>query len=131
MAGLPISSWAIWLIVFQLALISMEAFAQDCGPLYSNGTCPEHQSVVSNASGEQCCLQKTQNSTSIVAIVVPVVVGGLALLVALPIAIYCFIKVRNKRRDEGTYNPNMQEKSSVAQTGPPGGLQRPPEERLI
>ncbi|XP_075930971.1 protein crumbs homolog 2-like [Petromyzon marinus] len=119
---------------------SCEEDIDECasGPCENGGHCIDHAGTFecichADFAGVRCevDLQKTQNSTSVVAIVVPVVVGGLALLVALPIAIYCFIKVRNKRRDEGTYNPNMQEKSSVSQTGPPGGLQRPPEERLI
>ncbi|XP_078734164.1 protein crumbs homolog 2-like isoform X3 [Lampetra fluviatilis] len=117
---------------------SCEEDIDECasGPCENGGHCIDHAGAFecicyADFAGVRCEVDKTQNSTSIVAIVVPVVVGGLALLVALPIAIYCFIKVRNKRRDEGTYNPNMQEKSSVTQTGPPGGLQRPPEERLI
>ncbi|XP_032906703.1 protein crumbs homolog 3 [Amblyraja radiata] len=70
----------------------------------------------------------TQYKTPVAAIVVPCVVGGL-LLIAIILALG-IVKLKGKRREEGTYNPSQLEQSG-ARALPQHGLKLPPEERLI
>ncbi|XP_078285414.1 protein crumbs homolog 3a [Rhinoraja longicauda] len=70
----------------------------------------------------------THSKTPIAAIVVPCVVGGL-LVIAIIVAVG-IVKLKGKRREEGTYNPSQQEQNG-AQALPQQGLKMPPEERLI
>ncbi|XP_041032866.1 protein crumbs homolog 3-like [Carcharodon carcharias] len=64
----------------------------------------------------------------IAAIVAPCVIGGVLLIVIILAVV--FIKLKGKRRDEGTYNPSQQEQIG-ARTQVSHGLKLPPEERLI
>ncbi|GCB82553.1 hypothetical protein scyTo_0022687, partial [Scyliorhinus torazame] len=64
----------------------------------------------------------------IAAIVAPCVIGGV-LLVIIILAVV-FIKLKGKRRDEGTYNPSQQEQIGT-RTQVNHTLKLPPEERLI
>ncbi|XP_048377633.1 protein crumbs homolog 3a [Stegostoma tigrinum] len=64
----------------------------------------------------------------IAAIVAPSVIGGV--LIIIIILAVLFIKLKGKRRDEGTYNPSQQEQIG-ARTQVSHGLKLPPEERLI
>uniref|UniRef100_UPI00398F8A8A protein crumbs homolog 3a n=1 Tax=Pristiophorus japonicus TaxID=55135 RepID=UPI00398F8A8A len=64
----------------------------------------------------------------IAAIVAPCVIGG-ALVIVIILAVV-FIKLKGKRREEGTYNPSRQEQVG-ARTPVNHALKLPPEERLI
>ncbi|XP_078387417.1 protein crumbs homolog 3a [Cetorhinus maximus] len=64
----------------------------------------------------------------IAAIVAPCVIGGVLLIIIILAVV--FIKLKGKRRDEGTYNPSQQEQIGV-RTQVNHGLKLPPEERLI
>ncbi|XP_067877393.1 protein crumbs homolog 3a isoform X1 [Heterodontus francisci] len=64
----------------------------------------------------------------IAAIVAPCVIGGLLLMIIILAVI--FIKLKGKRREEGTYNPSQQEQIG-ARTQVNQDLKLPPEERLI
>ncbi|XP_059848279.1 protein crumbs homolog 3-like [Hypanus sabinus] len=69
-----------------------------------------------------------KSETPIAAIVAPCVIGGV-LLIAIILTVV-IIKVKGKRREEGTYNPSQQEQIG-ARTQINHGLKLPPEERLI
>ncbi|XP_072104460.1 protein crumbs homolog 3a [Mobula birostris] len=69
-----------------------------------------------------------KSETPIAAIVAPCVIGGV-LLIAIILTVV-IIKVKGKRREEGTYNPSQQEQVG-ARTQINHGLKLPPEERLI
>ena len=75
----------------------------------------------------------SSSGVPVAAIVVPAVVGGLLLLALLVLATYCCLKVRDKRQQEGSYNPSQLEKvaGGAQSQGQGSGLQKPPEERLI
>ncbi|XP_067829053.1 protein crumbs homolog 3a [Heptranchias perlo] len=64
----------------------------------------------------------------IAAIVAPCVIGGVLLIIIILAVV--FIKLKGKRREEGTYNPSRQEQIG-ARTQVNHGLKLPPEERLI
>ncbi|XP_078061757.1 protein crumbs homolog 3-like [Mustelus asterias] len=64
----------------------------------------------------------------IAAIVAPCVIGGLLIIIIILVVV--FIKVKGKRRDEGTYNPSQQEQIGT-RTHVNHALKLPPEERLI
>ncbi|XP_072925472.1 protein crumbs homolog 3a [Hemitrygon akajei] len=69
-----------------------------------------------------------KSETPIAAIVAPCVIGGV-LLIAIILTVV-IIKVKGKRREEGTYNPSQQEQIGT-RTQINHGLKLPPEERLI
>ncbi|GCC19174.1 protein crumbs homolog 3a [Chiloscyllium punctatum] len=69
-----------------------------------------------------------RSDVTIAAIVAPSVIGGV--LIIIIILAVLFIKLKGKRRDEGTYNPSQQEQIG-ARTQVNHGLKLPPEERLI
>ncbi|XP_060711078.1 protein crumbs homolog 3-like [Hemiscyllium ocellatum] len=72
--------------------------------------------------------EASRSDVPIAAIVAPSVIGGV--LIIIIILAVLFIKLKGKRRDEGTYNPSQQEQIG-ARTQVNHGLKLPPEERLI
>lgn len=69
------------------------------------------------------------NPTNVVAIVVPTVLVGLAIIAA--VLVYLFCVVRKKRQTEGTYRPSAEEQSGARSVAMPDALKLPKEERLI
>ncbi|KAE8620160.1 hypothetical protein XENTR_v10010125 [Xenopus tropicalis] len=70
---------------------------------------------------------KLSESARLAAIIVPCVVGGLILIGILA---FIIIKIRERRRTEGTYRPSSEEHKEP-RVEPNMALKLPPEERLI
>ncbi|XP_066426360.1 protein crumbs homolog 3 [Molothrus aeneus] len=64
-----------------------------------------------------------------------VVLGGLGALALLALLLLAALRLREKRRTEGSYRPSREEMGGGARAGPappgPPALRLPPEERLI
>ncbi|XP_069783569.1 protein crumbs homolog 3-like [Narcine bancroftii] len=69
-----------------------------------------------------------ESKVPVAAIAAPCVIGGV-LLIAILLTVV-IVKLKGKRREEGTYNPSQQEQIG-ARTQVNHGLKLPPEERLI
>ncbi|XP_066564242.1 protein crumbs homolog 3 [Amia ocellicauda] len=70
----------------------------------------------------------TPETVNIAAIVAPSVIGGLAVILAVFLIVFCVI--RGKRQTEGTYRPSSEEQTgSRVETN--DALKLPKEERLI
>ncbi|OCT90510.1 hypothetical protein XELAEV_18019125mg [Xenopus laevis] len=70
---------------------------------------------------------RLSESARLAAIIVPCVVGGIILI---GIVAFIFIKIRERRRTEGTYRPSSEEHKEP-RVEPNMALKLPPEERLI
>uniref|UniRef100_A0A8C5MW72 Uncharacterized protein n=1 Tax=Leptobrachium leishanense TaxID=445787 RepID=A0A8C5MW72_9ANUR len=86
---------------------------------------------LSFTSGQETTTASGSTSLSqpalLAAIIVPSVVGG---LIIIGILVFFFIKVRERRRTEGTYRPSQEEQVG-SRVEPNAALKLPPEERLI
>ncbi|XP_059693688.1 LOW QUALITY PROTEIN: protein crumbs homolog 3 [Haemorhous mexicanus] len=90
-------------------------------------------SITSNGSSNGTAPQPGGGLSPAGVVALSVIFGGLGALALLALLLLAALRLREKRRTEGSYRPSREEMGGGRQGAPPGPppLRLPPEERLI
>ncbi|XP_030826356.1 protein crumbs homolog 3 [Camarhynchus parvulus] len=90
-------------------------------------------SITSNGSSNGTAPQPGGGLSPAGVVALSVIFGGLGALALLGLLLLAALRLREKRRTEGSYRPSREEMGGGARAAPPGPapLRLPPEERLI
>ncbi|XP_064594262.1 protein crumbs homolog 3 [Zonotrichia leucophrys gambelii] len=98
------------------------------------GLAPASPSITSNGSSNGTAPQPGGGLSPAGVVALSVIFGGLGALALLGLLLLAALRLREKRRTEGSYRPSREEMGGGARAGAPPGpapLRLPPEERLI